>query len=144
MQSLFKYYYKKKWILIITLLFSFCLGFFLANTYNYYNSYYQCDFTVENIKTFDFNRLNDETFLNEIKASGYNEKTKVNKYENINVEKLIKNNDFKVIINDDNSISIKTPYKYYVDPDYRFINLEKYASNDFKNTDEENIYNFYD
>lgn len=113
MQSLFKYYYKKKWILIISLLFSFCLGFFLANTYNYYNSYYQCDFTVENIKTFDFNRLNDETFLNEIKASGYNEKTKVNKYENINVEKLIKNNDFKVIINDDNSISIKTPYKYY-------------------------------
>ena len=110
MQSLFKYYYKKKWILIITLLFSFCLGFFLANTYNYYNSYYQCDFTVENIKTFDFNRLNDETFLNEIKASGYNEKTKVNKYENINVEKLIKNNDFKVIINDDNSISIKTPH----------------------------------
>ena len=113
MQSLFKYYYKKKWILIITLLFSFCLGFFLAKTYSYYNSYYQCDFSVENIKTFDFNRLNDETFLNEIKASGYNEKTKVNKYENINVEKLIKNNDFKVIINDDNSISIKTPYKYY-------------------------------
>lgn len=35
----------------------------------------------------------------------------------------------------------ETPYKYYVDPDYRFINLEKYASNDFKNTDEENIYN---
>ena len=35
----------------------------------------------------------------------------------------------------------ETQYKYYVDPDYRFINLEKYASNDFKNTDEENIYN---
>ena len=35
----------------------------------------------------------------------------------------------------------ETPYKYYVDPDYRFINLEKYASDDFKNTDEENIYN---
>lgn len=35
----------------------------------------------------------------------------------------------------------ETPYKYYVDPDYRFINLEKYASDDFKNTEEENIYN---
>lgn len=35
----------------------------------------------------------------------------------------------------------ETPYKYYLDPDYRFINLEKYASDDFKNTDEENIYN---
>lgn len=113
MQSLFKYYYKKKWILIINLLFSFCLGFFLANTYNYYNSYYQCDFSVENIATFDLDKLNDATFLNEIKASGYNEKTKVNKYENIDVEKLLKNNDFKVIINEDNSITIKTPYKYY-------------------------------
>ena len=113
MKNLISCYFKRKWILIVTLLFSFCLGFFIANTYNYYNSYYQCDFNVENISTFDINKLNDVKFLNEIKASGYNETTKVNKYENINVEKIIKNKDFEVTVNEDNSITIKTPYKYY-------------------------------
>lgn len=113
MKNLISCYLKRKWILIVTLLFSFCLGFFIANTYNYYNSYYQCDFNVENISTFDINKLNDVNFLNEIKASGYNETTKVNKYENINVEKIIKNKDFEVTVNEDNSITIKTPYKYY-------------------------------
>ena len=113
MKNLFSCYLKRKWILIVTLLFSFCLGFFIANTYNYYNSYYQCDFNVENISTFDINKLNDVNFLNEIKASGYNETTKVNKYENINVEKILKNKDFEVTVNEDNSITIKTPYKYY-------------------------------
>lgn len=113
MKNLISCYFKRKWILIVTLLFSFCLGFFIANTYNYYNSYYQCDFNVENISTFDINKLNDVNFLNEIKASGYNETTKVNKYENINVEKIIKNKDFEVTVNEDNSITIKTPYKYY-------------------------------
>ena len=113
MKNLFSCYLKRKCILIVTLLFSFCLGFFIANTYNYYNSYYQCDFNVENIATFDINKLNDVNFLNEIKASGYNETTKVNKYENINVEKILKNKDFEVTVNEDNSITIKTPYKYY-------------------------------
>ena len=64
MKNLFSCYLKRKWILIVTLLFSFCLGFFIANTYNYYNSYYQCDFNVENIATFDINKLNDVNFLN--------------------------------------------------------------------------------
>lgn len=113
MKNLISCYFKRKWILTVTLLFSFCLGFFIANTYNYYNSYYQCDFNVENIATFDINKLNDVNFLNEIKASGYSETTKVNKYENINVEKIIKNKDFEVTVNEDNSITIKTPYKYY-------------------------------
>lgn len=33
----------------------------------------------------------------------------------------------------------ETPYKYYVEPDYRFMDLEKYASDDFKCTEANEI-----
>lgn len=125
MKELSKYLFKKKWIILVSLLFSFCFGFFLGNIYNYNFSYYRCDFTITNIDNFQIDKLTDIDYLNKIKDSGYNEKTQTNKYSNIDIEKMLKNRDFKVVLNEDKSITITTPYKYY---DVFFVSSSKSLS----------------
>jgi len=130
MQELGKYLLKKKWFIITSLVFSFCFGFLLGNIYNHFNSYYQCDFKISESIDFDYSLLNDEDFLIKIKNSA-------EKYENINVKKILNNKDLEVIEKNDNSYTIKTPYKYY---DVFFVNSTMKLSNRAKTFIRDAIY----
>lgn len=126
MKNLFYYIFKRKWFLVFSLIISFSLGFLLGNIYNYNTSYYECNFKVNDLEHFNINKLTDKDFLNDVKKSAYDPVKKTNKYENININKLLKNKDFIVTHNDDGSFTIKTPYKYY---DVFFVNSSQKLSN---------------
>ena len=91
--------------------------FFVASTFTIKliddsRSYYEATFEVSDIENFEVENLTNVDFLNEIKASAYNPETDSNKYENINVEKMIKKGDFSYTV-DGSTITITTKAKYY-------------------------------
>lgn len=122
MSNLFKYFFKKKITIIIMIIVSLLFGFFISRIVTYFNAYYTASFEIINDVTFDYNKLTSKEYLQTIKKSGYNEKTKSNKYENINITKMLKNNDFTITKLSENTFQIKTPYKYY---DIFFISSSK-------------------
>ena len=93
--------------LILCIVIPFLCFFLGVEIYNKANSYYTATFSVENIEKFEDAKLVDVNLLNEVKASGAN-----GKYENINVEKMIKKGHFSYTVTE-NSITITTKYKYY-------------------------------
>lgn len=141
MQHLGKHLLRKKWIILMCFIFSFCFGYLVGNIYNHFASYYQCEFKIADNINFDYSLLNNEDFLNEIKLSGLNKETNVNKYENINVKKLLDNNDFKIIDKGNNNYVIETPYKYY---DVFFVNSSMKLSNRAKTFIRDAIYQIAD
>lgn len=122
MSNLFKYLLKKKLTIIIMIIVSLLLGFFISRIVTYMNAYYTARFEIINDVTFDYEQLTSKEYLQKIKKNGYNETTKTNKYENINITKMLKKHDFTITKLSDNTYEIKTAYKYY---DIFFISSSK-------------------
>ena len=94
------------YILAFTILIvGFLFGFFAGDIYNKEKSYYQANFTVSDATKFDTELLLDEDFLIGVRDSNKN-------YENIDVHKMLKKDDFKYVQNN-NDFTIITKYKYY-------------------------------
>lgn len=105
MKSFFKFIKHHYFVLLISLVVSYLFFYVLGNFINQEKSYYEATFYVENIEEFNDELLNDENFLNSIKNSAQ-------KYENIDISKMLKNNDFTYQINE-KDITIITKAKYY-------------------------------
>lgn len=86
----------------------FLLSFMVVNNYNNNHAYYIAKVNITNIESVDIDKLNDASYLNSIK----NDEKYNGKYNNIDVDKMLKNNDFKISVIDDD-LTIKTLYKYY-------------------------------
>lgn len=122
MFNLFKYLLKKKVTIILMIIVSLLFGFFISKITTYLNAYYTASFEIINDTSFDYEKLTTNAYLEMVKESGYNNKTKTNKYENINISKMLKNNDFTITKQEENHYEIKTAYKYY---DIFFITSSK-------------------
>lgn len=122
MLSLFEYLKKKKITIFLMIVISILLGYFISKIVTYNKAYYVSRFEIINDVDFDTNKIISKNYLDEIKQSGYNEKNQTNKYENINISKMLKNNDFTINQVDNNIYEIKTAYKYY---DIFFISSSK-------------------
>lgn len=96
---------RKIGICIFVFIITFLLGFVGGNTYNFYNSNYEIVFSVN--EEFDYEKLVDQEYLLTIANSA-------KKYENIDIEKIIKNNDLKIEKNN-NKYIITTGYQYYAE-----------------------------
>lgn len=96
---------RKIGICIFVFIITFLLGFVGGNTYNFYNSNYEIVFSVN--EEFDYEKLVDQEYLLTIVNSA-------KKYENIDIEKIIKNNDLKIEKNN-NKYIITTGYQYYAE-----------------------------
>ena len=96
---------RKIGICIFVFIITFLLGFVGGNTYNFYNSNYEIVFSVNG--EFDYEKLVDQEYLLTIANSA-------KKYENIDIEKIIKNNDLKIDKNN-NKYIITTGYQYYAE-----------------------------
>ena len=90
---------------IFVFIITFLLGFVGGNTYNFYNSNYEIVFSVN--EEFDYEKLVDQEYLLTIVNSA-------KKYENIDIEKIIKNNDLKIEKNN-NKYIITAGYQYYAE-----------------------------
>ena len=122
MLSLFEYLKKKKITIFLMIVISILLGYFISKIVTYNKAYYVSRFEIINDVDFDTNKIISKNYLDEIKQSGYNEKNQTNKYKNINISKMLKNNDFTINQVDNNIYEIKTAYKYY---DIFFISSSK-------------------
>ncbi len=122
MSNFFKYLLRKKITIIVMAVVFLLIGFFLSRVKTYTDAYYIARFEITNGIELDEKKLTSKEYLEEIKRSGYNKETKVNKYENINVPKMLKNNDFTITDKGENVYEIKTAYKYY---DIFFISSSK-------------------
>ena len=96
---------RKIGICIFVFIITFLLGFVGGNTYNFYNSNYEIVFSVN--EEFDYEKLVDQEYLLTISNSA-------KKYENIDIENIIKNNDLKIEKNN-NKYIITTGYQYYAE-----------------------------
>ena len=105
MKNYFKYLYKHIIIITTILIMSFFLPLVSIDIINNQTAYYQAEFTVSDISIFEEEMLIDEDYLNRIKSSA-------TKYENIDVEKMLKKEHFQYSVNG-NQITITTKVKYY-------------------------------
>ena len=107
MKSYFKYLYKHIFAILTILIMSFFVPFVAIDIINNQTAYYQASFTVSDMSLFEENLLTDANFLNSIKDSA-------KKYENIDVEKMLKKQHFTYTV-EENKITIITKIKYYDD-----------------------------
>lgn len=99
-----KYLWSKKFIYLFSLIFFFFVGYFISNQINLYNDKLICDFS-SNI-TINANELITINNLNTIKNSA-------EKYDDINVEKMLDNNDFYLVNIGEDNYQIITYGHYY-------------------------------
>ena len=95
-------------IYIISIVFSFILGFFITDLVNTNKGEYVSTFSYVGDKNLDFNNIIDEDFLNSVKENHPNLSL-----EDINIEKMLEKEDFKITYNEDNTYTITTKIKYY-------------------------------
>ena len=95
-------------IYIITIVFSFILGFFITETVNKEKGQYVSTFTYVGDQELDFNNIINEDFLNKVKENHPNLSL-----EDINVEKMLKENDFSITQIEEKTYTITTKIKYY-------------------------------
>ena len=105
MKMYFKYLYKHIFAILTVLIMAFFTPLVTIDIINNQTAYYQASFTVSDISIFEEELLLDANFLNSIKASA-------TKYENIDVEKMLKKEHFTYEVLE-NKITIKTKIKYY-------------------------------
>ena len=105
MKKFFKTLYSHLALLLVLLSVGFLSSFLLTDFYNNNNAYYQAEVIIEDIDEFDTNKLIDFQTLSTVKESA-------EKYEGIDVENMLKKQDFSYTVTD-NKITIKTKYKYY-------------------------------
>ena len=95
---------------IISLIFSFILGFFITDVVNTQVGVYVSTFTYVGENNVDFNEIINEDFLNSVKKNHSNLSI-----SEVDVKAMLKNNDFTIKSNEDNSYTITTKIKYYED-----------------------------
>lgn len=117
MLNILKYFKKKIITLFIIAIFSSILGFFISKIVTYESAYYLAEFEIINGENLNIDKLSSKEYLEEIKESGQN-----NKYANIDIDKMLKNDDFSIKQISTNQYQIKTAYKYY---DIFFIKSSK-------------------
>lgn len=91
--------------LSICLILSFIIGFFITSIVNNQTNYYQCNFTYQGEK--DLTKIVNVDYLSQIKE------TDEKKYGSININKLVKKNDFKITKQDNQNYVLVTKAKYY-------------------------------
>ena len=89
MKNYFKYVVNNLFAIVMVMILCFVASTFTIKMIDDSKSYYEAVFEVEDIASFDVEKLTNVEFLNEIKAGGYNPNTDSNKYENIDVEKML-------------------------------------------------------
>ena len=112
MKKYFKYVINNLFVILMVFMMAFVATTFTIKLIDDSKSYYEATFEVADIESFEVSKLTDVDFLNEIKESGYNPNTETNKYENINVEKMLEKEDFSYTV-DGSTITITTKTKYY-------------------------------
>lgn len=95
-------------IYILSLLITFLLGFFVTSQVNKYQGSFTSNFTYTGTTPIDFNEMIDVDFL-----SSVHEKHPGLDIDNIDINKMIKNNDFKIEETSSNTYTITTKTKYY-------------------------------
>ena len=105
MKSYFQYLFTHIFAILTILVVSFLTPLVTIDIINNQTAYYQASFTVSDINLFEEELLTDANFLNSIKA-------RATKYENIDVEKMLKKDHFNYLV-DGNKITITTKIKYY-------------------------------
>ena len=105
MKSYFKYLFTHLFAILTILVVSFLAPLVTIDIINNQTAYYQASFTVSDIRLFEEELLTDANFLNSIKS-------KATKYENIDVEKMLKKEHFQYVV-EGNKITITTKVKYY-------------------------------
>ena len=105
MKNYLKYLYKNIFVITTILIMSFFLPLVSIDIINNQKAYYQADFMVNDISLFEEEMLIEEEYLNKIKSSA-------TKYENIDIEKMLKKEHFQYSVNG-NKITITTKAKYY-------------------------------
>jgi ECF transporter S component (folate family) len=93
---------------IISIIVSFILGFFVTNLVNNERGIYVSNFSYVGEKELNFNEIINEDFLNSVKENHPNLSL-----EEINVKKMLENNDFTITNNEDKTYTITTKIKYY-------------------------------
>ena len=106
-KDLLKYVYTHIFSILSFLIVSFFAPIVIIDVINDSVAYYESTFEVENIEQFEHELLANKDFLNEVKSSA-------SKYENINVDKMLRKGDFSYVINE-SYITITTKIKYYDD-----------------------------
>lgn len=94
---------KKIYLSIFILVVSFMLGVVGSNTFNFYHSNYEIKFQVNG--DFDYLKLEDKEYLLTIVNSA-------EKYQEIDVEEMVKNNDVNITKEND-VYTITTGFEYY-------------------------------
>lgn len=94
---------KRIFICLFAFFVTFLLGFVGSNTYNYYNSSYEIKFSVN--EKIDYLKLEDKDYLLTIVNSA-------EKYKEIDVNKMLKNDDINIEKKGD-SYTITTGFQYY-------------------------------
>ena len=112
MKNYFKYVINNLFAIVMVMILCFVASTFTIKMIDDSKSYYEAVFEVEDIASFDVEKLTNVEFLNEIKASGYNPNTDSNKYENIDVEKMLGKGHFAYTV-EGSTITITTKAKYY-------------------------------
>lgn len=107
MKNYFKYLCRHIFAILTVLIMSFFVPLVTIDIINNQTAYYQASFTVSDMSLFEENLLTDANFLNSIKDSA-------KKYENIDVEKMLKKQHFTYTV-EENKITIITKIKYYDD-----------------------------
>lgn len=107
MKNYFKYLCRHIFAILTVLIMSFFVPLVTIDIINNQTAYYQASFTVSDMSLFEENLLTDASFLNSIKDSA-------KKYENIDVEKMLKKQHFTYTV-EENKITIITKIKYYDD-----------------------------
>ena len=95
-------------IYIISLVFSFILGFFVTDAVNSNKGEYVSTFTYVGDKELDFNNIVNEDFLLSVIKNHPGKSI-----DEIEVDKMLEKEDFSIIQNGDNSYTITTKIKYY-------------------------------
>ena len=94
---------KTSFIYLFTIVVTFLFGIVVSDTINFYNSNYEIVFSVN--EEFDYEKLDNRDYLISIKNTH-------EKYKEIDVEKMIKNEDVSIEYSN-NEYKITTGYEYY-------------------------------
>ena len=94
---------KTSFIYLFTIVVTFLFGIVVSDTINFYNSNYEIVFSVN--EEFDYEKLDDQDYLISIKNTH-------EKYKEIDVEKMIENEDVSIEYSN-NEYKITTGYEYY-------------------------------
>lgn len=95
---------KRKFLILFSLLFSFLIGFFITESVNYFTGTIECQFTYQ--EKIDIDGFITKDRLEDIKESA-------SKYDSIDVDKIVKEDGFKITNISDDKYMIETKTNYF-------------------------------